>query len=366
MKNYLTSYKHLNIKELQAQSRRLSKNEAKNTFINYIRTKAMLKLRLRGIDMNDDFVFIPQKLIEMRFFPYPQHNRKTYLYELQREGELEIRNIAPATPKDHARYEYKALKPGIIDLSLLEKKVEKLGYVSEEMRNHLKMVTLADGSESTKYFDLFLKYKHEYIEHFFTVDDFSGRVHTPVTNLHRHIRPNILIDGKKTVSFDVATMQPLILGRLLKGAIGKNDFSDWLESGEDIYKMIQHRTQLASRDEAQKLFFEIMFAPSSNGIKEMFGQDDWVQYIQHVKRRKMKQNPHGERRHTNLSWLLQNQEVRMMRKVWKKLYNSDIVFLSIHDEIIVKDKQKHIAESIFTSVLDNEFKVYKLNTKSNP
>jgi len=39
-----------------------------------------------------------------------------------------------------------------------------------------------------------------------------------------------------------------------------------------------------------------------------------------------------------------------MRKVWQKLYEADIVFLSVHDEVIIKEKDQQQAEIIFNEV----------------
>ena len=52
-----------------------------------------------------------------------------------------------------------------------------------------------------------------------------------------------------------------------------------------------------------------------------------------------------------------------MRKVWQSLNESGIPFLSVHDEIICKQQNRHQAESLFRRVLDDEFTFYKLNVK---
>jgi hypothetical protein len=54
-----------------------------------------------------------------------------------------------------------------------------------------------------------------------------------------------------------------------------------------------------------------------------------------------------------------------MHKVWKQLNEAGIVFLSIHDEIMVKENDRCTAESIMRSILDNEFKFYQLNIKQS-
>jgi len=52
-----------------------------------------------------------------------------------------------------------------------------------------------------------------------------------------------------------------------------------------------------------------------------------------------------------------------MRRVWQALNEAEIPFLSVHDEIIVKQQDRHQAESLFRRVLDHEFTYYKLNVK---
>ena len=348
----------------QAQVRR-TKQEAKERFIIYVRTKQFMKTRLKGIDESVS-VFIAQREIEKRFFIHPYHNRKECLYELQQEGELEMINIAPVTKTTRARYEYRALQAGAKDITLLLPRDESLiGTNGKIMREHLKRVSLPMGAPSTPYFDYFLKFKDQFIEHFFTVDSFAQRVHTPITNFHRTHRPNILIDGMPTIGLDIATMQPLILGKILKGLFEENQYSKWIESGKDIYELIQNICRLETRDQAKKKFFEICFSKPNEGFVQLFGAKDWVFWINSYKNRIFKANPHNQTKgtHTNLSWLLQTTEVEVMRKVWQRLNEAEIVFLSVHDEIIVKEQERHQAESIFRSILNKEFKYYQLNCK---
>jgi len=160
-------------------------------------------------------------------------------------------------------------------------------------------------------------------------------------------------------------MQPLLLGKILRERIGANDFSNWIESGEDIYIKLQQAAGLETRDAGKKRFFEILFAPPSNGLSDIFGAADWITWINAYKRAFEPGNPHSKAKpYSNLAWLLQSTEVQTMRKVWKALNETGIPFLSVHDEIIVKQSDRHQAESLFRRVLDQEFTFYKLNVKS--
>lgn len=350
------------MKEEMAQGRS-PKEQAKDNFLTYLRTLQFMKTRLKGDQ--DQFVFVSQREIEKRFFIHPHHNRQRYISELELSGEIEVRNISPVEKHKHARYEYKALRAGAIDLSLLSKPDESLiGNNGRIMRDHLKRVSLADGSPSTPYFDFFLKHKDQFVEHFFTVDKFANRVHTPITNFHRTHRPNILIDGEPAGSMDVTTMQPLILGKVLKERIGVNDFTDWTERGDDIYILIQKYAGLETRDIAKKRFFEILFAPANDDLERMFGNAKWISWINWYKNKYEPYNPHSkEKPYSNLAWLLQTKEVSIMRKVWQSLIEADIPFLSVHDEIIVKQQDLEPSRVIFNGVLAETFKYFNLNSK---
>lgn len=332
-------------------------------FLTYVRTLQFMKLRLRETGDHEKMVHIPQKEIESRFFIYPKHDRKTALQYLVESGELEIKECTSTGGRK--MFLYGAAKQGNIDLSMIEQPKPPDEPLFQFMANCLNDVSLRPGATSTPYFDLFLKNKESFLYHFFKVDNFSGRVHTPVTNLHRTIRPDLLLTGKSTASFDVATMQPLLLGKILLNEIGENEYSKWINQGVDIYVKLQEAAKLSTRDEAKKRFFEILFSPPTNELLQMFGASDWIKWINNYKGRQLPENPHNkEKRYSNLAWLLQTTEVKLMRKVWNLLFFYKIPFLSIHDEIIIKESDGTKAEGLFHSVLKNEFEFYQLNRKT--
>jgi hypothetical protein len=247
---------------------------------------------------------------------------------------------------------------------MLKTKGRELDALAIYMRDVLMKVSLIENSESTLYFNTFLMLKKTNIDLFFTIDDFSGRIHTPVSSFHRILRPNILINGEKTSSLDVVTMQPLLLGKILSDRIGKNDYSDWIESGEDIYITIQQKAQLPSRDDAKKRFFEILFSKPNEQLATMFGNANWIEWINDFKKKPFTPNPHTlEKNHSNLAWLLQTKEVEMMKKIWHELSSRKIKFLSVHDEIIVTWSDLPKAREVFDNILSAEFNYYKLNSK---
>jgi hypothetical protein len=331
--------------------------KAKLLFLAYVKTKQLINSRLKDNEANTP-AYISQKEIEKRFFVYPENDRKICLAELVEAGQLKIH-------KDNKFFTYESLVDGNIDLSLIKPHRDNFNSpLISNIRNDLKHVTLSENSLSTEYFDAFLKHKDEYLNLFFTVDNFSRRIHTPVSNFHREYRGNILFYGEEIASLDVATMQPLLLGKILTEAIGENEYSNWINEGEDIYLMLMEKANLKTRDEAKKRLFEILFAKPSNDLSEMFGGSKWIDWINNYKLSVVPANPHNkEKPHSNLAWLLQTTEVKIMHEVWLELYDAEIPFLTIHDEIIVRQQDGTQAERLFSQVLDSSFEYYKLNSK---
>ena len=331
-------------------------------FIIYVRTVQFLKTRLRGIE--DAAVYIPVDEVVTRFFPFPKFAYKHELQKLVETEHLKINEvISPKT--GNKMFTYEARQPGTVDLYLIKPKAGKYDPVVLQMITYLKLVSLNAGApELPPYFESFLQFRVDCMNLFVTVDDFAGRVYTPITNLHRPIRPHLLIEGQPTTGIDVVTMQPLLLGKILKQEIGNNEFSNWLDSGQDIYTVLQQKVGLDTREDGKKRFFEILFSRPNYDLAEVFGDAPWITWINQYKRQPEPRNPHTTAKpHSNLAWLLQTTEVAVMRKVWQNLIHAGIPFLSVHDEVIVKQSDSREAEGIFRSVLDQEFVFYKLNGK---
>jgi hypothetical protein len=332
-------------------------------FVIYVRTQQFLKTRLSCIDAGKE-VHIPMDEIVSRFFSYPRFNCKLELQKLAEAGQLQITvSISPKT--GYRIFTYEVLHAGKVDLYLIKPRAGNYDPEIRQMIEQLKHVTVDEGApELPPYFDSFLNFRDDCMTLFVSVDEFAGRVHTPISNLHRPIRPYLLINGMPTIGIDVTTMQPLLLGKILKQVIGTNEYSIWIEEGEDIYIKLQQKARLETRDQGKKRFFEILFAKPNNELTAMFGSADWITWINQYKTKTEPNNPHNaEKPHSNLAWLLQTTEVKVMRKVWHQLINAGIPFLSVHDEIIVKQSDRQQAEQIFRAVMDQEFVFYKLNEK---
>ena len=250
-------------------------------FLTYVRTLQLTGLRFRGRE-TEESVYIPLKEIEQRFCKYPRVDPKIALQELIEQGELSIEEVLSTKGRKYKKY--LALNPGPTDFSLLPQPKPVQDDLYLEMIKHLKTISYPAEKESTEYLNCFLKNINDYPLHFFKVDDFSGRVHSPITNLHRRLRPDLLLDDSPTVSFDVATMQPLLLGKILQEKIGSNAFSSWISSGVDIYTKLQEMAGLSSRDQAKKRFFEILFSPPSTMLATMFGDASWIKWINNYKK----------------------------------------------------------------------------------
>jgi hypothetical protein len=272
-------------------------------FVVYVRTQMFYRSRLKGKD-NDLMVYISTKDID-QFFPYPKYNRTRELKTLVQAGELRITERISTNRGNMVSY-YEAMKAGEMDIKYMKAASPSNDPLLMTMKRHLKSVTLAPGITTTYYFEAFLKFKDRFIDVFFTQDEFSGRIHTPVSNLNSEYRQNILLCGHPTVSFDVAQMQPSLLGAILKTQIGDNNFSRWIDSGLDIYCELQHKAGLETREQGKKRFFEILFSKPSDQLVELFGRDTWINWVNDYKKKNIPENPHGESKpHSNLAWLLQ-------------------------------------------------------------
>jgi len=211
---------------------------------------------------------------------------------------------------------------------------------------------------------MFLKYRNEYLDLFFTVDDFAGRVHTPISSLSHEIRPYLLLCGENTVSFDVSQMQPTLLANILYQNVGENAFSASIFEGVDVYAMLQEKAGLSTRNEAKKRFFEMLFSKPSQQMEELFEGANFIQWINNYKSIIEPRNPHSKhKQYSNLAWLLQTYEVLVMTSIWRNLGEKAIPVLTVHDEIICRQSDTDKVDTIFSNELSKHFQSFKINTK---
>lgn len=312
----------------------------------YIRTKMLFKLRFKYLD---DYSTIKLHKAELQRFKADAN----VLHQLATKGEI----------WHDADWNFKALQAGATDLTLLKKRKSVLTPLHEWMREQLMHVELPISEPMPPYFQTFLNYRAKNLDLFVTVDSFCQRFHSPVTSLERGLRPMLRLYGSEVVSLDVAQMQPTLLACILTANVGINDFSTSIETGTDIYILLQDKAGLNTRDDSKKLLFKILFGYPSQDLQRIFGDADWIRWINSYKSRTEPKNPHKDKPHTNLAHLLQSSEVKIMTGVWLAMAQSGIPFLSVHDELIVRKSDQEKALSIFNTQLSKHFINFKIKTK---
>jgi hypothetical protein len=341
-------------------------NENQKAFLTYVKTLQIFANRIRTESEDLKPVFISVDEIEKRFFKY---NRKSEIQYLIDCGYL----VVTSEPINNGKFKYLYDAPHHkqYNLDLIEKAPLPNTRLVKQTLKHLQNTSLEPGAGSTKYFSLFQKWKNERTDLFLNVDDFSGRIHTPISNFHRIYRPGLKLYGNDTVGLDVFQMQPTLLGKILQDKVGNNEFSTWIDQGIDVYEIIKNREKLETRDDAKKRMFKILFGYPDNKLKEIFGDANWINWINEYKskpeplNKKLKYNSsHKISYHNNLSWLLQTTEVQTMTKVWNELIDTGIPFLGVHDEIIIEKHNEIEAYKIFWHVLKNELNYFKINNKA--
>lgn len=327
-------------------------------FLSYVFTKQFLTGRFKVIDPKENYVSVPMAQIRKLFFSNPR-NEIDYLFE---NGFLLTKSKTSKLGHDYKLYRTTQLHD--LNFSTFEYDGAPLDKLTIQMRNFLQFVSINPTVKPSFFFQKFMELRGHCSHLFFKVDHFSGRVHTPITNMKRELRPFLLIKNKKTISLDIKTMQPLLLGKILEDKIGCNQFSEWINNGEDIYLILKDRINLPDRDAAKNKFYEIIFGQANNQLAKHFGNSSWIEWVNEFKTLPIPSNPNTEERvHTNLAHLLQTTEVAMMRKVWQSLIKNDIIFLSVHDEIITRESDQEETFHLMTKVLKPHFQSLTINTK---
>lgn len=311
-------------------------------FLIYCNTRQFFTNRWRGEEFHNEFYLSDAEL------------KRWNVTRVQLEAMPEIVKVDD--------FKYNVVGVNEIDISLMKPHGRPLTDLHKFMMKCVCDADLTTGEESTAYWQTFIKHRKRFPELFFKVDNFSGRVHTPVSGMSKELRPLLLLGGEPVVSFDVAQMQPTLLANILHDNIGKNEFSETISAGVDVYVMLQQKAGLKTRDEAKKLFFRMLFSKPSNELERLFKGADFIQWINQYKRFFDDRNPHGkEKTYSNLAWLLQTYEVAMMSEIWRRLKAKRIPFLTVHDEVICRISDEGTAKTIIESVLNKHFKKYKLN-----
>lgn len=314
-----------------------------NTFLTYCNTKQYFTNKWKGDEFDNSFYFSDLEL------------KKYGITRLQLESMPQFIKV------DHNRYNIQGVNE--IDISLYTPSSKKLESLHVYMLDCLKVADLPQNVETNAYWKTFIKHRNNYLNIFFKVDTFSGRVHTPISGMSKDIRPYLLLKGEQTTSFDVAQMQPTLLANILFEAINKNDFSDAIFSGVDIYTMLQKKSNLPTRDKAKKIFFQILFGRPTNEMEALFENANFIEWINWYKSIKEERNPRQGKNYNNLAWILQSTEVAIMSEIWQSLAKQNMLFLTVHDEIICQISKSTQVKTTIETILKKHFKYFKLNEK---
>ena len=321
-------------------------------FTTYVRTKSVFQRRLKDLKSYD--------------------NVKVYMYELTKLG---VSGALLYSLKSNGELWYdedgnfKAVRDGPIDPKLLEKTRKwgrskaPLTTLHEYMKKQLNDVTInVPRDDLPVYFKAFVDHRKDDMSMFFTVDGFSGRVHTPVVNLKGELRQSLRLGGKALCSLDVKQMQPTILAKVLEANVGKNPFSDSIFSGEDVYVLLlQQNKTLEKRSDAKKFLYQLIFGKPMDDIGRIFSGDTrWVDWVNMYKSNLDGRNPHARDRHTNLAWLLQTKEVEVMSGIWRQLMDKQIPFLTIHDDVLCQRQDKDTVYQVFDTELKKHFRTFEI------
>lgn len=320
-------------------------------FTTYVRTKLIHQHRLKDLKNYDSVKIYMYELDRLGV-------KGPVLYDLKLKGEINYDSKGFFTVAD---------MKGPIDSTLLDRgrrrtKVDvPLSKLHLYMRDQLNKVSLKTKVGVPVYFKAFLQHRNKDLKAFFRVDDFAGRVHSPVVNLKHDMRKYLRLNGKEVVSLDVKQMQPMILARVLFGCLGSNAFSDVVMRGDDVYLLLQRLAGLNSRKDAKKLLFQLIFGKPMGQLGNLIkGDSKWVDWINMYKSTEEVKNPHKEDRHTNLAWLLQYSEVQVMSEIWKRLMQEEIPFLTIHDDVLCMRGDEDKVYSIMDDVLGQHFTHYNI------
>jgi len=326
-----------------------------HTLTTFIRTKTLFQRRLKDLKTYDTVKVYVYELDKL------ECNNPRLLDNLKRNGEIYF----------DKKGNFKALRNGPIQPELIKKTRRKdkvivpLTPLTLWMRDQLMHVELpgVKRSDMPVYFRTFLALRKKHISDFFSVDAFCGRVHTPVVNLKGSLRFQLKFYGKKIVSLDVKQMQPTVLAKVLFDSIGSNSFSDAVFTGKDVYVLLQEVARLPTRDDAKKYLFQLIFGKPKNDIGKMFEGDQhkWVDWINSYKSNTEPRNPHKEKTHTNLAWLLQYSEVQVMTPIWQRLKDKEVPFLTVHDELLCTKNDKNTVYKIMEEELKKHFNYFEIN-----
>ncbi len=314
-----------------------------NEFLTYCNTRQFLTNRWKGEVFSNAFYLSDTEL------------KRWHVSRVQLEAMPQIKPVG--------LNKYNVVDVSEIDISLVKPHGQPLTDLHRWMLERVCETEMPEGVEVSAYWNSFLKHRSQFPTLFFTVDEFAGRVHQPISGMSKDLRPMILLRKEKTVSLDVAQMQPTLLAEILRQAVGENSFSAAINEGKDIYLELMNTAKLKSRNEAKKRFYQIVFGKVNENLHQYFEDKQAADWINWYKSTPEPRNPRGYKLYNNLAWILQTLEVLVMSEIWRTLAEAGIPFLTVHDEIICIQSDAQKVETIFQNELSKHFKTFKISTK---
>jgi hypothetical protein len=264
---------------------------------------------------------------------------------------------------NHWKYNYQNITVNIPDMKLMD-------FCERDRKNynHIKTILNIWGNPDWRPIDY-------NIRHICMDDKFSERTYNFFTNSDKSFRKYIFNDP---IEIDVHTVQPLLLANKLIKNFWSCDYTKKFETshydiymelgqgergkGRDIFNnavfgYIQSQDFINFFEEANELIFKIKngtyfkkFSETPMNDKSIFLED------------KSKAVKHNALYYKILSKELQMEEVRIMRKVWTELKKRKILFVPIHDSIILDSENEEIGleimERIWRQEIDKRLNIY--------
>lgn len=178
----------------------------------------------------------------------------------------------------------------------------------------------------------------------FTKDEFSGRIHTNVTNMYKPLRKFLRVDNEPDTlgETDIRNSQPLFLGMLAKSnGVNDQQYMNLCEEGQ-FYEHLATKLGLL-RESTKDEMMVVLYGRNGyrSAAKRLFGQEfpAMAEFIKGVKAND----------HCRLSRLLQEEERRfVVDTVCVRLFQTkkDLFLTTIHDALLARKQDCDLVVSI--------------------
>lgn len=187
-----------------------------------------------------------------------------------------------------------------------------------------------------------------------SIDRFGNRFHSPLTSIPKFIFNAGLmkIKDQSVIGIDLSQAQAVLLANYL-GGLGGSDFTDAVNQTDDIYSYFQFKLGLASRDIAKTYVLKAINSRIESKEFQFFNKVFPIagKKLHAIKCENLAENPNPSR-YTNVGFLMQQEESRIFRPVWKVLMDKGITIGTKHDCILVPSRKVEKAMRIITSEMD--------------